>query len=130
MFLFHQSTIYIAIDKCFYICDAVVVKSLYITFLIHRKVCIPSPCINNNYRIWLFENFGRILGLLSCEVWRLWLPNARKLISLMLTVFSKSDVLRTEAPFSTSEVLHRRSVLGPVSHSPLKIFSISCNFML
>jgi len=37
MLLFHQSTIYIAFDNCFYICDAVVVKSLYFTFLIQRE---------------------------------------------------------------------------------------------
>jgi len=37
MLQFHQSTIYIAFDNCFYIFGAVVVKSLYITFLIHRE---------------------------------------------------------------------------------------------
>jgi len=37
MLLHHQSTIYIAFDNCFYVCDAVVVKSLYVTFLIHRE---------------------------------------------------------------------------------------------
>jgi len=33
MLLFHQSTIYIAFNNCFYICGAVV--ALYIAFLIH-----------------------------------------------------------------------------------------------
>ena len=31
------SVLHIAYDKCFYICDAVVVKSLCITFLIHKE---------------------------------------------------------------------------------------------
>jgi len=30
--LFHQST-----TRCFYICDVVIAKSLYITFLIHKE---------------------------------------------------------------------------------------------
>jgi len=34
--------LYIMFDKCFYNCDVVVGKSLYITFVIHEKtVCIP-----------------------------------------------------------------------------------------
>jgi len=44
-FINQPCAIYIAFDKCFYICDVVVVKSFYITFLIQKKVCIPSPCI-------------------------------------------------------------------------------------
>jgi len=37
MLLFHQSTISIAFDNCFYICDAVVLKSLNTAFPIHRE---------------------------------------------------------------------------------------------
>jgi len=36
-FISQPCALYIAFDKCFYICDVVVVKSLYIAFLIHKE---------------------------------------------------------------------------------------------
>jgi len=36
-FINQPCTLYIAFDKCFYICDVVVVKSFYITLLIQKK---------------------------------------------------------------------------------------------
>jgi len=33
----HVHYIYIAFDKCVYSCDVVVEKSLYITFIIHKR---------------------------------------------------------------------------------------------
>jgi len=46
MLLFHQSTmrIYIAFGKCFYICDVVIAKFLFITFLIHKQEFVFRPC--------------------------------------------------------------------------------------
>jgi len=36
-----------------------------------RTVCIPSPCMKNNYKsgFWVFGNFGRMDGLFSCKTW-------------------------------------------------------------
>jgi len=36
-FITQPCALYITFDKCFYICDVVVVKSLYIIFLIHKE---------------------------------------------------------------------------------------------
>jgi len=69
------STPVIAFDKCFYICDMAVVKSLCFTFLIHKEQfafqinALRITCIKNNYKIGLLESFERMHGLLTCEVW-------------------------------------------------------------
>jgi len=65
MLLFHQSTMHIIlrlISVSTSVTWYIVVKSLYNTFLIHRELrtlCIPSPCIKNNYKVRLWGNFGR-----------------------------------------------------------------------
>jgi len=70
-FISQPRTLYSAFDKCFYICDVVVVKSLYITFLIHKKNSLRSNSmhVTNNYKIGLWGIFGRMRALLSCDVW-------------------------------------------------------------
>jgi len=67
--------LYISFDKCFYNCDVVVKKYLYITFLIHKEtVCIPGPCImkHNESKFYINLGFSGTLsgcnGLLFCEV--------------------------------------------------------------
>jgi len=47
------------VDKCFYICDVVVVRFLYITFLIHKEQFAFQA---HAYKIWLLGNFGRMHG--------------------------------------------------------------------
>jgi len=36
-FIYQTCVLYSAFDKCFYICGVVVVKSVYITFLVHKE---------------------------------------------------------------------------------------------
>ena len=83
--------------------------------------CYPSPCIKNDYKIGLLGNFGRMCGLLTTVVkrvffvycvihsavdraprpylytrmrLRLWLPKVRKVNQFMLATFSKWVILR------------------------------------
>jgi len=62
----------------------VVVKSLYFTFLIHREQFAYQVHALRiiYYKIRLFGNFGWVNALLSCQVWRLWLPKVIKIIKI------------------------------------------------
>jgi len=66
MLLFHQSTISIAFDNCFYICDAVVLKSLNTAFPIHRE---QFPFQVHALRITINLGFsGSLGGFMGCSL--------------------------------------------------------------
>ena len=126
-FIIQSYALYIAFAKCFYICDNVVVKFLYKTFLIHiTQNCLhSSPCITiklgSGYTLGgcmgcSLVNFGFVLrhkaNSWSCaQIFPLYKNTSVLLVSeceygkkFMFAVFSKSLALRTKVPFNTSVI--------------------------
>ena len=66
-FINQLCALYIAFDNCFYIFDVIVVKSLYIAFLIHKEqFAFPVHALRITRK---FDFGGTLSRFLSCEIW-------------------------------------------------------------
>jgi len=62
-FINQPSTLYIVFDKCFYICDVVVIKFLYIIFLIYREqFAFQVHALRTTIKLGFWGTSGRCLG--------------------------------------------------------------------